>query len=247
MTEFACSGCDYISNNKTNVERHINRKISCGPGKKEIIEIPKDIICKYCDKKYATVTSLKNHMRYYCKQREIQLELENEKLKQKIKELELNQKIVNNNNTFNDNRTFNIIILNYEETKTELSDKTYNNLLSDTESVHQIIPSLIRTIHFDPKMPENHNIYIKNKNNKYMHMFKNNQWELVNKESEIDNIINDKETMLSDWADQKGDKYPEAVERFNEYLGQKNEEEISKLMKEEVELMLYNNRHIIKN
>ena len=59
--------------------------------------------------------------------------------------------------------------------------------------------------------------------------------------------INDKETNLSDWVAEKGQKYPEALEKFNEYLEQKYDEDVSKLVKEEVELVLYNNRHLVKS
>ena len=66
--------------------------------------------------------------------------------------------------------------------------------------------------------------------------------------TEIDNLINDKETNLSDWVTQKGEKYPKAKERFNEYIEQKyDDEEVGKLVKEEVELVLYNNRHMVKD
>jgi hypothetical protein len=79
-----------------------------------------------------------------------------------------------------------------------------------------------------------------------MQIYNNQHWESVNKESEIDNLISDKETTLSDWIDEKGEKYPGALEKFNEYLEQKYDYDTAKLVKEEVELMLYNNRHMIK-
>jgi len=60
-------------------------------------------------------------------------------------------------------------------------------------------------------------------------------------------IIKAKETNLSDWVSEKGEKYPEAFEKFNEYLDQKYDEDTAKAVKEEVELVLYNNRHMIKN
>jgi hypothetical protein len=37
----------------------------------------------------------------------------------------------------------------------------------------------------------------------------------------VGNLINDKETNISDWIDLKGEKYPEALEKFNDYLEQK--------------------------
>jgi ElaB/YqjD/DUF883 family membrane-anchored ribosome-binding protein len=108
---------------------------------------------------------------------------------------------------------------------------------------------LIKHIHFNPAIPENHNIYLsnKNKNNKHLSVFRNGHWEIENKNNEIDNLINDKETNLSDWVAEKGEKYPKTKEKFNEYLEKKyDDEEMQKNIKEEVELALYNGRHLIK-
>jgi hypothetical protein len=108
---------------------------------------------------------------------------------------------------------------------------------------------MIKEIHFNLDTPENHNICLsnRNKNNKHLQVYRNNHWEIEKKDTEIDNLINDKETNLSDWIDEKGEKYPEALEKFNEYLDQKYEADVVKLVKEEVEILLYNNRHLIKN
>ena len=84
----------------------------------------------------------------------------------------------------------------------------------------------------------------KGRNNKYLNVFRNGHWEIENKDTEISNLISDKETNLSDWMDLKGEKYPEALEKFEDYLEQKYNEEIAKLIKEEVEILLYNNRNI---
>jgi len=124
-----------------------------------------------------------------------------------------------------------------------------NNIIQNSDEVYQIIPRLIKHIHFNPDIPENHNICIsnRNKNNKHLQIYRNQQWEIERKDQEIDNLISDKETNLSDWIDEKGKKYPEAMERFNEYLEQKYDDDTIRLVKEEVELVLYNNRHMVKN
>jgi hypothetical protein len=68
-TEFACSVCQYTSYIKTDVVRHINRKRSCGEGVKEIIEIPIEITCEYCNKGFSTKAHLTDHIKKYCKKR----------------------------------------------------------------------------------------------------------------------------------------------------------------------------------
>jgi hypothetical protein len=242
--EFSCSICEYTSKKKSSVHRHINKKISCGIGKKEIIEIPIEMECEYCNKKFNTMSSLSRHKKSFCKKINIILEEENKKLKEKIIELEKSK-----SNTTN-NYIQNIIILNnYENTNLEkITDKLYNRLINDSDA-YQLIPKLIKEIHFNKDTPENHNVYLSNrtKNNKYLNVYNDGRWQLANKETEIENIISDKETNLSDWIDEKGGKYPEAAERFNEYLEQKYEPDVAKLIKEEVELALYNGRHMINN
>jgi hypothetical protein len=242
--EFACSVCQYTSDKKEHVVRHIQRKKSCGLGIKKIIEIPTEIKCKYCDKNFATSTSLRSHQKNNCKSKDSILEEENKKLKEKIKELEKRPVT-----TINNNQIFNIYINNYEDTSLEnITDKIYNRIIRDADEVYQIIPRMIREIHFNPDIPENHNICIsnRNKNNKYLQVYRNGHWEIEKKDSELDNLISDKETNISDWIGKKGEKYPEALEIFNEYLEQKYDEDTARLVKEEVELVLYNNRHMIK-
>jgi hypothetical protein len=249
--EFGCSVCEYTSTQKKDIIRHINRKKSCGPGIKEIIEIPVEIRCEYCSKNFSSVPNLRYHQKNSCKNKVDILEQKLKEANEQIKELKQN-KVEPKNVTINNNgNTYNIIIVNnYENTNLEkLTDRTYNKIIRDSDEAYQIIPRLIKEIHFNPDLPENHNIVLsnRNKNNKHLQVFRDGHWEIENKTTEIDNLINDKETNLSDWVAEKGEKYPEAMEKFNEYLEQKYDEDVSKLVKEEVELVLYNNRHLVKN
>jgi hypothetical protein len=242
--EFGCSVCEYTSFKKDNVIKHINRRKSCGSGIKEIIEIPIEIKCDFCNKNFSNMSNCKAHKKNNCKEKDRIKDEEIRRLKNELKEAN-NRMNITNNNTINATITIN----NYLDTKIDhLTDKYYNKLLTNVEAIHQIIPLIIKEIHFDPNVPENHNIYIsnRNKNNKHLQIFNNGHWELANKDTEIDNLINDKETNLSDWITKKGEKYPEALEKLNEYLDQKFDEEVAKLVKEEVALVLYNNRHMIR-
>jgi hypothetical protein len=241
MTEFSCSVCGYSSLIKQHLDNHLNRKKSCGSGVKKIIEIPVKIKCEFCDKLFSSLISLRYHIKNNCKLRDAAKDIKIKELEEQLKQA----KQVTNNITNN----FIIVVNNYEDTSLDkLTDKIYNKLLKDSESAYQIIPSLIKQIHFDPNTPENHNIVLNNrtKNNKHLQIFRNGHWEITDKNTEIDNIINDKETDLSDWVTEKGQKYPEAMEKFSEYLDQKYDEDVAKLMKDEVEMLLYNNRHMVK-
>ena len=243
--EFCCSFCEYTSSQKIHVVRHINKKQPCGPGPKEIIKIPIDIVCKYCNKLFATKEILSRHQKDSCKHKNAIIKDENKILREKNKELE--RKLKEKPTTTINNQTFNIYINNYEDTNMEkITDKIYNKIIRDSDEAYQIIPMLIKHIHCNPDIPENHNIRLsnRNRNNRYLEIYRNNHWEIENKQSEIGNLISDKETNVSDWIAEKGEKYPEAMEKFNEYIEQKYDEETANLIRAEVELLLYNNRHI---
>ncbi len=240
--EYACSVCQYTSVKKANVIKHFSRKNSCGSGVKEVIEIPVEILCKYCNKDFKTKQNLQEHIKHSCKHKDGAKDARIKELEEELKE---SRKITINNNNVNI-----IIVNNYENTSLDkLTDQLYNKIIKNAEEAYKIIPNLIKQIHFNSDIPENHNVYLsnRNKNNKHLSVFRNGHWEIENKNTEIENLISDKETNLSDWVSEKGEKYPKAKERYNEYLEQKyDDEEIQKMIKEEVELVLYNGRHLIK-
>jgi len=248
MSEYSCSICQYTSNKKQHVINHINRKKTCGPGIREVIEIPVEIICEFCQKNFSCSTSLKYHVKNTCKNKD---DILKQRIKQLEEELKESRKVINNNNNNINNNTVNINITvnNYEDTSLEkLTDKMYNKIIRGAEEAYKIIPRLIQDIHFNPNIKENHNIYLSNrsKNNKHLQVYRNGHWEIENKATEIDNLISDKETNLSDWVAEKGGIYPDAQEKFNEYFERKYDDDTIKLVKEEVEQVLYNNRHMIK-
>lgn len=244
--EFACSVCQYTSYVRNDVIRHINKKKSCGLGIKEIIEIPVEIMCEFCDKVFSTKANLKRHQKDNCLKKIEILESQLKEERQKVKDLE--KRLIEKPSTVN-NITNNIMINNYDSTSLDkLTDRVYNKILKDADEPHHIISRLIKYIHCNPEIPENHNIRISNRNkhNKYLEVYRNGHWEIEDKKTEIGNLISDKETNISDWIDLKGENYPEALEKFNDYLEQKFEEETANLIKEEVEVLLYNHRNMIK-
>jgi hypothetical protein len=272
MSEYMCSVCNYKSHQRESVIRHFNRKKSCGSGTKEIIEIRDSIKCDNCSKTFVSRKTLIRHMNYYCTEHNVAKKIE--ELETKIKDLERekdantnniessmnigNNNISNSHNTVNNNTVNNIshtvnnitvnnviVLNNYEDTDlSKLTDKVMYSLIKNSEA-NQLIIKLFEKLHFNKDIPENHNIYISNIRNKYIKVFRNGRWELMNRETEIDNIIVDKENNVSDWVDANGEKFPEATEKFSEYLEQKGPEQI-KIVKSDLELSMYNNRHMIQ-
>ena len=67
MSNYKCSVCEYTSHQKESVIRHTNKKKSCGDGIKEVLTIPIEIKCGYCDKSFSTIVCLNRHIKNTCK------------------------------------------------------------------------------------------------------------------------------------------------------------------------------------
>ena len=50
------------------------------------------------------------------------------------------------------------------------------------------VPQLVEAIHFNPKKPENHNVYIPNIKNNYAMIWNGTKWDLTSREDIIDNM-----------------------------------------------------------
>ncbi len=245
MSEYGCSICKYTSINKDHVLRHISKKNNCGDNP-QLVVIPVEIVCEFCDKQFSTKKILNNHIKHNCKNKIGELEKELELAKQKIKELENKQPSINNVMNGNINITNNIIVLNgYDDT--DVSKLNDRHFLKAINKMCLSVPTMIKDVHFNPNMPENQNIYISNMRNGYVMVFnkETKNWDARPKEEMIDKLINDREYDIQEWLG--CEKYPKAMQKFNEYIEKKEEDGVQKMIKEEVELVLYNNRNMIKN
>ena len=184
-------------------------------------------ICNFCNKGFKRNWHLNRHYST-CKEKKKSEELvllENNKItkmEKKIKELEeknikIEKKLKkqkytnitnsNNINTTNTNITNNIIIKNFGEENIEhLQDNIYENLL---QGIYTAVPKLIKLIHFDKNHPENQNIKFTNKKYPYLKIMKDDKWQLVNKNLEVRDLIDNKCYILNE-------KYYNILEKQNE-------------------------------
>lgn len=227
--------------------------------------------CKYCDSIFKHQSSLSKHIKYSCKKNDdedlkelvrllnLQLQEQQENSKNQIsmmqkqinlltKKLQI-QKItnnttnINNHNTMNNNQVYNIQLLNFNNTDySHLTDKDYIKCIND---VNHCIKSLICKVHFDPAKPENHNIYISNLKNKYVMMYRNNNWDVVDRKKTIDDMYDYNQLAIEEWYDQYKDKYPKIVKSFERYLSNISQDDTLNDVKELITQLLYNKRHII--
>ena len=219
-------------------------------------------ICEYCEKQFNFKQSYYRHMKT-CKIKKKEIENENkivdmlnEQLKDKDKKIdELIKKSGTTNTTTNitynqqNNVSNNIKLLGYRKTDiSHLSDKDFINCISHSNFC---IPHLIRKIHFDPNKPENHNIYISNIKNNYAMIYDGDKWNLSNRDDLINEILEEKEIIieekLEEWLEKGDRKYPEIMKKFTRYLEKKEHDVVLDKIKDEIKLVLFNNRNIIKN
>jgi len=237
--EFSCSVCNYTSTVKQTLIRHINKKNKCSENPK-IVEVPVIIQCEYCEKSYKTKPSLKRHLKT-CKVKKEQHEKEVGELKQEVAVLRAELKATKEAKTSTtiNNNTINIQINSLKDTDfSRLNDKHFQHALN---RVLMSVPKLIELTHFNQKIPENHNIYISNQKGKYAMVFNGHEWELKNGQETIEQLINSHEYELEQWAEDK-----QLTDKYEKYLMVKDKEGAEDTMKEEVRLLLYNKRNMIK-
>ena len=221
--------------------------------------------CKFCEKILTYKQSYYRHLKT-CKEKQQEEEVKdsmielvkilNKKLDEKDKEFkmeldkrdkqidELIKKAGISNSTINVQN--NIKLLSYSDTdRSHLTDK---DILKCLKHSNFCIPYLIKKVHFDVNKPENHNVYISNLKNKYVMMYDGNKWECKDREEQISNLMDDNEGIieykLEEWLE-KGVKYPEMMKKFNTYIEKKDNNKVINIIKDEIKLLLYNNRNIV--
>lgn len=276
MVNYKCTRCGYSTNLKGNIQKHLNRKTLCPPElsnvnpKNKIDEIlkgtnepvvkkqRKQTICKHCGKQYTRPDSRKRH-EDKCSGKgldksddsvEVLKELvktlnkqnkKMEKLEELVKKAGISQNITNHNTQ---NITNNIVILPFKETDvSHLTGRDYYKALSRCV---MSIPQMISDTHFNPKKPENHNIYISNLSRGHAMVYDGSKWILKNHNEVIDDLIAENEYRLEDWVRDGSKKYPKAMKKFEKYIEKRDERGVPELIHKEIKMMLYNNRTMIK-
>ena len=220
--------------------------------------------CKYCDKVFNRVDNLTRHYGT-CKDKkrtdeanenmlelvnllnEQKLEFKNELEKKNNQINELIKKAGINNSTITQNIQNNIKLLAYD--KTDLSDLTEKDFIRCFNHNNMCVPHLVKRIHFNPKKPENHNVFISNLKSGYIMIYDGKKWNTYNRDEIVDDIFDDKhdilEQKIEEWVN-IGKDYPIIYHKFKRYLEKINNDTVFKKVKDELKLILYNNRTIIK-
>ena len=150
-----------------------------------------------------------------------------------------------NNIIYNTN---NITLMAYNK-KPDLSHLTDNDYLRIMDKGFKSVPKLIEAIHFHPKKPENQNIYIPNIKNKYAMIWNGEKWDLINRKDIIDDMYDDGSNILIEKMEElENSNIEENIKRkFRRFIEKKEEENIKSMIKEDIKLLLYNKKEVIRN
>ena len=155
------------------------------------------------------------------------------------------QQIINNNNINNINNNNLYVNINSfgKENLSHITEKDYKKYMSG------FFPGFIKfieKIHFDINMPENHNIYITNLKSRYTTIYdnENKKWLTKNKDEIIDNLIRKNYNILDGKCDEFEEKEinDDVIKKFRTFQKNYIDEESQKNTKNDVMLLLYNNR-----
>jgi hypothetical protein len=216
-------------------------------------------ICK-CGKKYSHNTTLSAHQQKCSEQQTEKLRIELDKVKKDLEELKKdkfittnNHSITNSNNTNNSNNTINnntIVVNNFgHEDISHLSPQFLEKCLF---YMSMGVKSLTHAIHLDKDKPENHTIKVTNIKSPFVSVMKDGKWIYKNKDEALSELISKENDILKShyeenevdmkrkWTDNK----LEGVKRWLDRLDDEDKELWTRL-KEQIFLLLVNNRDII--
>ena len=76
-------------------------------------------------------------------------------------------------------------------------------------------------------------------------IYEDNTWKIENKKSQVDHLYDQNEMVLETWYDDYKDKYPHIIQSFQRYLKNRDGDVVLNKVKDEILMMLYNNRNMI--
>ena len=262
--EYNCECCKYSTSKRFNYEKHLLSKkhlliIEKPKVSQQLAEVSQplaeisQIKCNYCGQIYKHKSSLSKHIKYTCtknkdedlkelvrllnnqleeqkKEFTTKLESQSKQIEKLMGKLEIHGSFNKTINNFN--------LLAYRETDTShLTDQDYRFCI---KKVNYCVKNMIEKVHFNPVKPENMNIYISNIKDKYIMVYDGHNWNLANKKDELDRLYEEKEMMLEEWLETNPEK--ELKDKFMKYLNNKESDECLNRIKEDIKLMLYNQK-----
>uniref|UniRef100_A0A6C0J8Q7 C2H2-type domain-containing protein n=1 Tax=viral metagenome TaxID=1070528 RepID=A0A6C0J8Q7_9ZZZZ len=211
--------------------------------------------CEFCYKNFSTNSHLKRHTRQNCKvkkEQELKDIKENTDDKKEIAELKnqiqtlmnkVSTKSSHNNTHIGDTTINNTINLNVfgKENLEMVTDDIKKEMI---KGPFKMMPKILELIYFNKKYPENHTMKLVNKNKELMKIHKKKGWELVDKVDTIDYLLEDKNYTLDSYYDTNTEIFSKMIKKtYNNFrnLFDSRDKELWKVIKRDVDLLLWNN------
>jgi len=201
--KYSCPLClKDFGNKKDNYQKHLN-KTGCGVGITKLEEMKIEN-----DKINMDILRLKEENEKLVEE-DKKIKEENDKLKEENENLKKQAIIYNNcNNTYNN---FILQINNFDNTKCEVFIKNLLKYMGKS-----IYVKTVEDIYLNNEKPENHNIYVADKNRQIVKIFNNGIWQSKNMiviDKIIDNIVKQFNTSVEEIKKDK-EKYERLKERI---------------------------------
>ena len=236
MATYKCEKCERKFSKKYNLDKHMARKTSCV----NQIDNKDANTCKYCNKIFKSKTSIYSHLKNgACKKYT------------DATESNVNNGIINNQTNYID-KQLNVDKMNVDgdvkvvkfgnEDISYISDDLFQSILGHG---YKSVEEFVDHTHFNPDHPENHNIYIADIKNNYVLLYDGSQWNIKDRDEAIEDLIYAKSDYLSVKFDELMHKLsPMDIKKFTNFMKNRDNDIKMKMVKTDLQLMLYNNRHI---
>jgi len=156
------------------------------------------------------------------------------------------QQNVKNSRTINTNHINvdgNVRVVRFgNENLSYISDDLYKHILGKGLKA---ICEFTEHSHFDPKHPENHNIYITNLKSDHLVLYNGDKWTIAQRDEQLEDIIYAKsEFLYRKFKELSSTMDPRDVQQFQNFINCRDDEDIMNILKNELVLKLYENRMI---
>ena len=215
--------------------------------------------CEHCNRQFKTNDNLSRHLKRYCKKAKIQTdELEQVKIlleeeraahKEEKKRLydcidKLILKAGNTTTNITTNTQNNICLNSYgSEDLSHITDSLKKEFI---KLPYGMIPKMIEHVHFSNTKPENSNIALTNKKEKFIKIFKDGKWQYCNKEEILDDLIQTNYCRLDGFYEdacegKMSDIYQSRYKKFQEKFDE-DDPELKEQIKKDSILILMNEK-----
>ena len=241
-----CKFCNKIFTTQPSLSRHINHTCKI----KKIDDEQKDMILKKLIKIEQENEKLKQ-ITCVLQKKQHDTEKENKELKQEVKKLKKSIHNAHNqnvsvicNNITNNGMINNILLVGYGMEDMKKIDK--KEILKSLHKGFFSSVCLTKSVHFNPKYPEYHNVFISNIKNRYAMMYSDGKWILTTKDDLINQIYEDKKTFIEENFEEFIESLPLSRKNaLRRWLDLNDDDQKIGDIKEQIKLLLYNCRNVI--